>query len=86
MADGKCMVYGVITMSILQQMKPILKKACYIVDNLFWVVGFLSIFNYVSGHSPLAAKLVVFAFLFGFGGWYIWRFFIRPFRTALKGG
>ncbi len=62
-----------------------LKILAYIVDRGVWAVGCSVITFYANEHWPLALRIVIGSFILGFGIWYVWRFFVQPFREGLRG-
>jgi hypothetical protein len=55
-----------------------------VINDFIWVIGVFAIINYVDKQWPLAYTAVSNALLVGFGVWYVWRFFIQPFREGLR--
>jgi hypothetical protein len=66
-------------------MNTVLRTLATVVDRLIWAVGCFAIISYASDHWPLVYRGATVALLLGFGIWYLWMFFIRPFRAGLKG-
>ena len=62
-----------------------LKILAYIVDRGVWAVGCSVITFYANEHWSLALRIVIGSFILGFGIWYVWRFFVQPFREGLRG-
>jgi len=56
-----------------------------VVKDVFPSIGLFVIIFYAYEHWPLAVTIVTATFLVGFGVWYVWEFFIKPFRAGLKG-
>ncbi len=56
-----------------------------VADRIVWTVGCLTIIRYADDHWPLGYQIVTAALLVGFGIWYLWRFFVQPFRAGLRG-
>ena len=56
-----------------------------VIDRIVWAVGCFTIIGYSQEHWPLALQIVTIALLVGFGLWYLWRFFVQPFRAGLRG-
>ena len=54
-------------------------------DRLIWMVGCVTIINFSRDHWPMAAQVVTWLMLAAFGLWYLWRFFIRPFKAGIRG-
>jgi hypothetical protein len=54
-------------------------------DRLIWMVGCFTIISYSREHWPLASQVVTVVLLAAFGLWYLWRFFVQPFRAGLRG-
>jgi hypothetical protein len=66
-------------------MKRFLKLAGDLSDRIIYAVGWITIWLYAGEHWPTATRVVLCAILLGFAAWYVWRFFVRPFRKALNG-
>lgn len=56
-----------------------------IIDRIVWSVGCITIIFYAHDHWPLASQVGVIALLLVFGLWFIWKFFVRPFRAGIRG-
>ncbi|EEF57965.1 hypothetical protein Cflav_PD1140 [Pedosphaera parvula Ellin514] len=56
-----------------------------VIDRCIWTVGVFAILIYAEEHWPLPYRVFTFCFLLGFGVWYLWKFFIQPFRAGLRG-
>jgi ABC-type nickel/cobalt efflux system permease component RcnA len=56
-----------------------------VIDRLVWAVGCFTIIGYSREHWPLASQIVTAVLLISFGLWYLWRFFVQPFRIGLRG-
>jgi ABC-type nickel/cobalt efflux system permease component RcnA len=56
-----------------------------VIDRIVWAVGCITIIGYSREHWPLALQIVTVALFVSFGLWYLWRFFVQPFRAGLRG-
>ena len=56
-----------------------------VADRFVWMIGCITIISYSGDHWPLALQIATWALLVGFGVWYLWRFFVQPFRDGLRG-
>jgi hypothetical protein len=56
-----------------------------VVKEVFSNVGLIVVVFYAYDHWPLASTIVSATFLAGCGVWYVWEFFVKPFRAGLKG-
>ncbi len=65
-------------------MKSFLDRVGEMLISIIYCIGCVSILIYADNHWPFWTTVFTFACLAGFTGWYIWRYFIRPFRAALK--
>jgi hypothetical protein len=65
-------------------MKSMLDRLGEISDRIIYMIGCVAIWIYAMDHWPLGTSVFVCACVAIFAMWYIWRFFIRPFRSALK--
>jgi hypothetical protein len=65
-------------------MKP-LKILATVLDRLVWMVGVMTIFIYAQDHWPTPYVIATGLLLLGFGVWYLWKFFMQPFRAGLRG-
>jgi hypothetical protein len=54
-------------------------------DRFVWMIGLMTIMGYSREHWPLGWQIVTLVLLVGFSGWYLWRFFVQPFRAGLRG-
>lgn len=66
-------------------MKSMLDRLGEISDRTIYMIGCGAIWIYAMDHWPIGTRIFVCACVAIFAMWYIWRFFIRPFRSALKG-
>ncbi len=55
-------------------------------DRGIWSVGCFAITFYSREHWPLASQVVTILLICAFSLWYLWRFFVQPFMTGMKGG
>jgi len=56
-----------------------------VLDRLVWMVGIMTIFIYARDHWPTPYNVAICVFFLGFGVWYLWKFFVRPFRAGVRG-
>ena len=66
-------------------MKAFVKILATVIDRLIWSVGCFTIIIYSHNHWPEVYDVIATSFLIGFGVWYFWRFFFKPFRAGLRG-
>ncbi len=52
--------------------------------SFFYLILGMAIFGIAANCWPWNSKLGLYAFMSGYALWYIWRFFVDPFLTALK--
>lgn len=54
-------------------------------DRIVWMIGCFTMISYSREHWPFALQIVTAVLLAGFGLWYLWRYFVEPFRAGLRG-
>jgi len=65
--------------------KSLLTMLGKLVHSFIYMVGCIAIWTYTIERWPVGTHVFVGATLLVFFVWYLWTFFIRPFRAALKG-
>jgi hypothetical protein len=62
-----------------------LKTLAMLFDRFIWSIGLMTIIFYAQDHWPTFYFVTACVLLGGFAIWYLWRFFLIPFREGLRG-
>jgi hypothetical protein len=64
--------------------KPPLKKILGMNQSFFFLLLGAAVFSFGAERWPWKSKMGLYLSMVGFGCWFIWTFFIIPFRAGLK--
>jgi hypothetical protein len=53
-------------------------------QSFFFLILGMAVFSFGVEHWPWNSKLGFYILMLGFAVWYLWRFFVIPFRAGLK--
>ena len=67
------------------RMKTILAKIWKLIHDFIFIIGCMAIAQYAFEHWQRGAYIAFAVALVCFSVWYLWTFFVRPFRSALRG-
>ena len=65
--------------------KDIFSYTWKLIHSFVYLIGCVSIWTYSFERWPDVTRVVILSSIASFLVWYLWRFFVRPFRTAMRG-
>ena len=65
--------------------KDIVSHAWKLIHSCVYMIGCIAIWSYTFERWPVATRVVAITGATAALVWYLWHFFVRPFRAAMRG-
>jgi hypothetical protein len=65
--------------------KQVIGEIGKLIHSFIYIIGCMEIWQYTFEHWPRGTHLAIGVALAAFAIWYLWSFFVRPFRSGMRG-